>query len=83
MAEKYGAPCSSDCCTGDEILCVSIPCPIDLVILGFDLRIELPCLRITSNSTLTDEQKNKIVKAIKDTVTNIKDLEKISESIID
>ncbi|WP_251860156.1 hypothetical protein [Clostridium sp. Marseille-Q2269] len=83
MSDKCGTSCPSGCCTGDEILCVSIPCPIDLVILGLDLRIELPCLRITSNSTLTDEQKNKIVQAIKNTIPNIGDLEKISASIID
>lgn len=25
--------CPAGCCTGNEILCVSIPCPIDIVLL--------------------------------------------------
>lgn len=45
--------CPEGCCTGDEILCVSIPCPISIVLLGIDLQLELPCLRLTSGSGLT------------------------------
>lgn len=40
--------CPEGCCTGNEILCVSIPCPIDIVLLGLQLRLELPCIRLSS-----------------------------------
>jgi hypothetical protein len=43
-----GNECPEGCCTGNEILCVSIPCPIDIVLLGLQLRLELPCIRLTS-----------------------------------
>lgn len=49
------------CCTGDEILCISIPCPIDVVLLGIELQIELPCVRITSTETLTGSQVQQLV----------------------
>lgn len=48
--------CPEGCCTGTEILCVSIPCPVQIVLLGIDLTLELPCLRLNSGSDLTGEQ---------------------------
>jgi len=57
--------CPDSCCTGDEILCIGIPCPIDIVLLGIDLQIELPCVRITSNQgPLTEEQVQQLVGVI-------------------
>ncbi|PYZ95400.1 hypothetical protein CR205_19915 [Alteribacter lacisalsi] len=29
------------------MLCVAIPCPIDIVLLGLQLRLELPCIRLS------------------------------------
>ena len=46
--------CPDSCCTGDEILCIGIPCPIDIVVLGIDLQLEIPCVRLTSTGDLTD-----------------------------
>ncbi|TMW69926.1 hypothetical protein FGB90_19065 [Alteribacter natronophilus] len=39
--------CPDGCCNGDEILCVAIPCPVDIVLLGIHLRLELPCIRLS------------------------------------
>ncbi|MBA4536683.1 hypothetical protein H1Z61_05875 [Bacillus aquiflavi] len=59
---------SNSCCTGNEILCISIPSPIDIVLLGIQLQIELPCLRITSPSTLSNEQIEQLQKIIRGSV---------------
>lgn len=56
--------CPAGCCTGDEILCISIPCPISIVLLGIDLTLELPCVRLTSTSPLTATQTNQLVQAV-------------------
>lgn len=48
--------CPEGCCTGNEILCVSIPCPISIVLLGLQLQLELPCIRLTSQDNLTPTQ---------------------------
>lgn len=56
--------CPEGCCTGDEILCVSIPCPIDIVLLGIDLRLELPCVRLSSGSPLTSAQLGQILQVL-------------------
>lgn len=48
--------CPEGCCQGDEILCLSIPCPITVVLLGLQLQLELPCLRLTSPNQLTENQ---------------------------
>lgn len=48
--------CPEGCCDGSEILCVSIPCPVSVVLLGLQLQLELPCIRLTSPSDLTAEQ---------------------------
>ncbi|RST72018.1 hypothetical protein D4T97_017305 [Siminovitchia acidinfaciens] len=48
--------CPAGCCDGTEILCVSIPCPVTVVLLGLQLQLELPCIRLTSPGSLTAEQ---------------------------
>lgn len=50
------AECPEGCCDGSEILCVSIPCPVTVVLLGLQLQLELPCIRLTSPDELTAEQ---------------------------
>lgn len=48
--------CPEGCCDGSEILCVSIPCPVTVVLLGLELQLELPCIRLTSPGGLTTEE---------------------------
>jgi hypothetical protein len=50
--------CPAPCCSGTELLCISIPCPIEVVLLGgaIDLTVNLPCLQIGSTNPLTDAQ---------------------------
>lgn len=50
------ASCCPTGCTGSEILCVTIPSPVTIVLLGTRLQLELPCLRLTSAQDLTSEQ---------------------------
>lgn len=45
--------CPEGCCQGTEILCISIPCPITIVLLGLTLNLELPCVRLTSPGILS------------------------------
>ena len=63
--------CPPSCCVGDEILCVGIPCPIDIVLLGISLQIELPCLRITSDQDLTDVQVQQLVGVLEGILANL------------
>lgn len=56
--------CPEGCCTGDEILCVSIPCPIDIVLLGLELRLELPCIRLSSGSPLSGAQIDQLLQVL-------------------
>jgi hypothetical protein len=44
--------CPEGCCQGDEILCISIPCPITIVLLGLELQLELPCIRLTQTQQI-------------------------------
>ena len=64
MSSQTQQTCPSGCCTGNEILCVSIPCPINIVLLGLALTLELPCIRLTSTTPLTATQTNEIVQVI-------------------
>lgn len=48
--------CPAGCCNGTEILCIAIPCPVTIVLLGIELTLQLPCLRLTSTTTLTGAQ---------------------------
>lgn len=56
--------CPSGCCTGNEILCISIPCPINIVLLGLNLTLELPCVRLTSTTPLTAAQTNTVMQSL-------------------
>lgn len=56
--------CPEGCCTGDEILCISIPCPINIVLLGLDLNLELPCVRLSSGSPLTGDQIQQLLQVL-------------------
>lgn len=55
-AQSNQNQCPTGCCTGNEILCVSIPCPVSIVLLGIDLTLEIPCIRLASGSPLTGAQ---------------------------
>jgi len=56
MGNNNNNVCPDSCCTGDEILCIGIPCPIDIVLLGIELQVELPCVRVSSPGDLTEDQ---------------------------
>ncbi|RHW41551.1 hypothetical protein D1B31_07460 [Neobacillus notoginsengisoli] len=56
--------CPEGCCTGDEILCISIPCPISIVLLGLDLQLELPCIRLSSVNGLTAGQTQQVLAVL-------------------
>lgn len=50
-------------CDGKEALCVSIPVPITVVLLGTKLQVELPCIRITSEEDIKPVLK-KLIKSL-------------------
>ncbi|MES5919393.1 hypothetical protein QCI44_15270 [Bacillus cereus group sp. RP37] len=50
-------------CDGKEALCVSIPVPITVVLLGTKLQVELPCIRITSEEDIKPILK-KLIKSL-------------------
>lgn len=66
--------CPPSCCTGDEILCVGIPCPIDIVLLGLELTVELPCIRVSSNGELTDDQIQRLIGVLEGVLGNLNGL---------
>jgi hypothetical protein len=63
--------CPDGCCVGDEILCISIPCPITIVLLGIQLQVELPCLRITSPDELNGEHVNQLLGIVSALLGNL------------
>jgi hypothetical protein len=63
--------CPEGCCEGTEILCVSIPCPITIVLLGLTLTLELPCIRLTSEDNLTTGQANQIIQLLTNILGNL------------
>ncbi len=63
--------CPEGCCEGNEILCVSIPCPITIVLLGLQLQLELPCIRLTSQSPLSTEQVNQLLGVLTNLLGNL------------
>jgi len=63
--------CPESCCNGTEILCTSIPCPINIVLLGIRLQIEIPCIRVSSPLTLTPEQVQSLLQVIINIITNL------------
>ncbi|MDF2946423.1 MAG: hypothetical protein K0S51_1102 [Bacillales bacterium] len=56
--------CPDGCCQGNEILCVSIPCPISIVLLGLELQLELPCIKLTAQDSLTPAQIQQILSVL-------------------
>lgn len=62
--EQAQQACPAGCCKGNEILCISIPCPVSIVLLGIDLTLELPCVRLTSKTPLTAAQINNIIQTL-------------------
>jgi hypothetical protein len=56
--------CPEGCCTGNEILCLSIPCPVTIVLLGITLTLELPCLRLTSEQDVSASQVAPLLQAL-------------------
>lgn len=64
QAQQTQQGCPSGCCTGNEILCISIPCPINIVLLGLNLTLELPCVRLTSTTPLTAAQTNTVMQSL-------------------
>jgi hypothetical protein len=63
--------CPSGCCQGNEILCLSIPCPVSIVLLGINLQLELPCLRLTSTTPLTGAQANQVLQALTNVINSV------------
>jgi hypothetical protein len=63
--------CPEGCCQGDEILCISIPCPITIVLLGLELQLELPCIRLTSPDNLTPTQTQQILASLTNLLGNL------------
>ncbi|EZP76791.1 hypothetical protein H839_09353 [Parageobacillus genomosp. 1] len=63
--------CPEGCCQGDEILCISIPCPITIVLLGLELQLELPCIRLTSPDNLTPTQAQQILASLTNLLGNL------------
>lgn len=61
MEAQQQQQCPPGCCTGTEILCISIPCPITIVLLGLQLNLELPCIRLTSGSQMSGAQVQQIL----------------------
>lgn len=53
---------------GNELVCVSIPCPIRIVLLGglLDLTVTLPCLTIASTNELTPAQLAALLRLLTD-----------------
>jgi len=58
--------CPNSCCSGTELVCVSIPCPVNIVLLGglLDINLDLRCLTIESNGQLTPDQVTNIVQTL-------------------
>ncbi|MGP4107906.1 hypothetical protein [Virgibacillus sp. L01] len=63
--------CPEGCCQGDELLCVSIPCPVTIVLLGLELQLELPCIRLTSEDNLTPDQAQQILDFLSNLLGNL------------
>ncbi|MGO4886195.1 hypothetical protein ACJ2A9_00425 [Anaerobacillus sp. MEB173] len=61
MGNDNNNVCPESCCMGDEILCIGIPCPIDIVLLGIELQLELPCVRLSSQGDLTEAQVQRLL----------------------
>ncbi|RXT05783.1 hypothetical protein [Ammoniphilus sp. CFH 90114] len=53
------------CCRGNEIVCLSLPSPLNLVLLGIKLRLELPCLRLTSKEQISEQQIERLINLLR------------------
>jgi hypothetical protein len=55
--------CPPPCCQPGDILCISIPCPVQIVLLGIRLNLTLPCLRLFSGTgaPMTAAQVNQLL----------------------
>ena len=60
-----------DCCTGDEILCVSVPSPISVALLGRKLTLEAPRVKLTSEMSLTGRQTVHLLRVLIDFLKTI------------
>jgi hypothetical protein len=58
--------CPESCCSGTELVCVSIPCPINIVLLGglLNINLDLRCLKIESNGELTPDEMINILQTL-------------------
>ncbi len=66
VAQQQPPPqCPEGCCTGTEILCISIPCPVTIVLLGITLTLNLPCLSLSSPNPLTGAQTDQLLGALR------------------
>lgn len=69
--EPAQTECPPGCCTGDELLCVSIPCPITVVLLGLSVQAELPCIRLTAGAPISGAQISQLREAFSGTVKSL------------
>ncbi|UTR13563.1 hypothetical protein MM221_13125 [Salipaludibacillus sp. LMS25] len=79
MGNNDNNVCPDSCCTGDEILCLGIPCPIDIVLLGIELQVELPCIRISSPEELTEDQVQQLLGVLQSILAALGNLGAIDE----
>lgn len=63
--------CPTGCCGGNEILCVSIPCPITIVLLGITLTLNLPCLSLSSADGVGGTEVAPLVNALSSLLANL------------
>jgi hypothetical protein len=65
------AQCPEGCCTGNEILCISIPCPVTIVLLGIPLTLNLPCLSLGAENPLQTGQVVQLLQALLSVLSGI------------
>ncbi|MTI47301.1 hypothetical protein [Sporosalibacterium faouarense] len=63
--------CHNKCCKGDELLCIAIPVPITVVILGFELNVDIPCIRITAPDDMSSDQANDLMNSLNGILSNL------------
>jgi hypothetical protein len=68
---KQATECPTGCCGGNEILCVSIPCPITIVLLGITLTLNLPCLSLSSADGVGGTEVAPLVNALSSLLANL------------
>jgi hypothetical protein len=71
QANQNQNQCPTGCCTGNEILCISIPCPVSIVLLGIDLTLEIPCIRLASGSPLTGAQIEQTLQVLQTMISSV------------